>query len=145
MDNEKNNTTDPDRAVKEKYAELLGVAHKVLLALEQAEDLYGQWRELLSEATSTQSEIVAQSFRPFIEKGLVPGAYFKIENSDKIYQITQIRHLAYGVIDITAPDKTINAQLSTAAGSTIDRFILLPDYQPAAANAPAESEGGGDE
>lgn len=141
MDNEKTNTTDRVWAVKEKYAELLGVAHKVLLALEQAEDLYRQWRELLSEATSTQGEIVEQSFRPFIEKGLVPGAYFKIENSDKIYQITQIRHLAYGVVDIINPDKTLNAPLSTAAGSTIDRFILLPDYQPAAANDTAESEG----
>lgn len=42
MDNEKTNTTDRVWAVKEKYAELLGVAHKVLLALEQAEDLYRQ-------------------------------------------------------------------------------------------------------
>lgn len=100
-----------------------------MLALEELEQLKHTWLELLADIKSADYEIVFQSFRPFIEKGIVPGAYFRIENSDVIYRVETIRKLAYGVVNIEEPDKIINAALTAHGGSTIDRFILLPDYE----------------
>ena len=118
------------QAAKEKYADLMGVYHDLILALERAEQLQGEWRQLMQELNTTDDNIITATFQPFIDKGIVPGAYFRIENSDKVYKVVQIRKLSYGVIDITEPDKVINAQLQQYDGqSTIDRFILLPDYK----------------
>lgn len=118
------------QAAKEKYADLLGVSNDLMLALERLEQLKGEWRKLMQELNTTDDNIIAATFQPFIDKGIVPGAYFRIENSDKVYKVVQIRKLSYGVIDIAEPDKVINAQLQLYAGqSTIDRFILLPDYK----------------
>lgn len=118
------------QAAKEKYADLMGVYHDLMLALERVEQLQGEWRQLMQELNTTDDNIIAATFQPFIDKGIVPGAYFRLENSDKVYKVVQIRKLSYGVIDITEPDKVINAQLQLYDGqSTIDRFILLPDYK----------------
>ena len=118
------------QAAKEKYADLMGVYHDLMLALERVEQLQGEWRQLMQELNTTDDNIIAATFQPFIDKGIVPGAYFRLENSDKVYKVVQIRKLSYGVIDITEPDKVNNAQLQLYDGqSTIDRFILLPDYK----------------
>jgi hypothetical protein len=118
------------QAAKEKYADLMSVYHDLMLALERAEQLQGEWRQLMQDLNTTDNNIIAATFQPFIDKGIVPGAYFRTENSDKVYKIVQIRKLSYGVIDIADPDKVINATLQLYDGeSTIDRFILLPDYK----------------
>lgn len=118
------------QAAKEKYAALLGVYNDLMLALERAEQLQGEWRQLMQELNTTDDNIITATFQPFIDKGIVPGAYFRTGNSDKVYKVVQIRKRAYGVIDIADPDIVINAQLQLYDGqSTIDRFILLPDYK----------------
>lgn len=125
--------------LKERYSALLGVANKIRSALEEAEQLHGEWQDLQNRIAETNSEIEQNIFQPFIDKGIIPGSYFKIENSDKIYKVVSIRHCAYGVIDISEPEKIINAQLDLEpTGSTINRFIPLPDYKEVF--APAESE-----
>ncbi len=118
------------QAAKEKYADLMGVYNDLMFALESAEHLKGEWRQLMQELNTADDNIIAATFQPFINKGIVPGAYFRMENSDKVYKAVQIRKLSYGVIDIAEPDKIIKAQLQLYDGqSSIDRFILLPDYK----------------
>lgn len=125
--------------LKEQYSALLGVANKIRSALEEAEQMHGEWQDLQNRIAGTISEIEQNIFQPFIDKGIIPGSYFKIENSDKIYKVVSIRHCAYGVVDIADPEVIINAQLDMEpAGSTIKRFIPLPDYKEVF--APAESE-----
>lgn len=86
------------------------------------------YEDLLIKIQDAERVNVEKIFAPFIEAGLIPGAYFAMK-SDKLhaYKIVSIRGECYGAADVNSLDKVLNMPLERNGKSYIDKFILLDE------------------
>ena len=71
---------------------------------------------------------VESTFAPFIEAGLIPGAYFALK-ADEVhaYKIVSIKGDCYGAADVNSLDKVLAMPLEANGNSCIDKIILLDE------------------
>jgi hypothetical protein len=96
--------------------------------LYKLENSIDDYENLLHKIQDAERENIESTFAPFIEAGLIPGAYFALKSDEvHVYKIVSIRGEAYGAADVNNLGKVLTMPLEVNGNSCIDKFILLDE------------------
>ncbi len=96
--------------------------------LHKMENTIEDYRNVLNEIERQHGEDTEKIFAPFIDAGLIPGAYFMVTGNDtNVYKIVAIKEDQYGVIDVNNPKIVINMPLARDGKSFIKRYIKIDE------------------
>jgi hypothetical protein len=98
------------------------------ILLHKMENTIDDYRNVLNEIERQRSGDTEKIFAPFIDAGLIPGAYFMVTEDDMhVYKIVAIKADQYGVIDVNKPEKVINMPLERDGKSFLERYIKIDE------------------
>lgn len=98
------------------------------MLLHKMENTIEDYSAVLNEIERQHGEDTEKIFAPFIDAGLIPGAYFMVTGDDMhVYKIVAIKADKYGVVDVNKPDKIINMPLERDGKSFLERYIKIDE------------------
>jgi hypothetical protein len=96
--------------------------------LYKLENSIDDYENLLHKIQDAEQENLESTFAPFIEAGLIPGAYFALKKDEvHAYKIVSIKGDCYGAADVNRLDKVLAMPLEVNGKSSIDKFILMDE------------------
>jgi hypothetical protein len=96
--------------------------------LYKLENSIDDYENLLHKIQDAERVNVESTFAPFLEAGLIPGAYFALKSNEvHAYKIVSIKGDCYGAADVNSLDKVLTMPLEVNGNSCIDKFILLDE------------------
>lgn len=98
------------------------------MLLHKMENTIEDYRAVLNEIERQHGEDTEKIFAPFIDAGLIPGAYFMVTGDDMhVYKIVAIKADEYGVVDVNKPDKIIKMPLERDGKSFLERYLKIDE------------------
>lgn len=91
---------------REDLNELKEFAEKMENIFCEMDNMFDQWRDFCRAKKQLENEQVEANFQKLIDKGLIPGVYFKKFDSEDIFQIKGIGRDCYIAINVTVNDGT---------------------------------------
>lgn len=89
---------------REDLQELKDLAEKMENLFNSLENTFEEWRDFCRAKKQLENEKIEENFQKLIDKGLIPGAYFKKFDSEDIFQIKGIGNCFYVAVNTTAGD-----------------------------------------
>ena len=98
---------------KEDFQDLNDFAEKLENVFCEMENMFDQYRDFCRARKKVEDENIEANFQALIDKGLIPGAYFKKFDSEDIFQIKGIGNCFYIAVNVTVGDgKTYKMPIS---------------------------------
>lgn len=121
---------------REDFNELKEFAEKMECIFCEMDNRFDQWRAFCRGKKQLENEKVEANFQKLIDKGLIPGVYFKKFDSEDIFQIKGIGNGFYVAVNATAGDgKTYKMPLT----HYITGESLADKYEPCEAPNPSQN------
>ena len=92
---------------KEDLKELQTFAAELANTLDSMDNLIAQYRDFTACKKRLTEEQLQADYQAFIDRGLIPGAYFKKFDSEDIFQIKGIGSDCYTAVNISHPDDKV--------------------------------------
>lgn len=89
---------------REDLQELKNLAEKMENLFDSLENTFEEWRDFCRAKKQLENETIEANFQKLIDKGLIPGVYFKKFDSEDIFQIKGIGNGFYVAVNATAGD-----------------------------------------
>lgn len=91
---------------QEDLQELNALADRMEALFDSLENTFGEWRNFCRTKKNLTDKQIQENFQKLIDKGLIPGVYFKKFDSTDIFQIKGISSDCYIAINVTVNDGT---------------------------------------
>ena len=91
---------------REDLQELNALADRMEALFESLENTFEEWRAFCRTKKNLTDKQIQENFQKLIDKGLIPGVYFKKFNSTDTFQIKGISSDCYIAINATVNDGT---------------------------------------
>lgn len=91
---------------KEDLQELNALADRMEALFDSLENTFEEWRDFCRTKKNLTDKQIQENFQKLIDKGLIPGVYFKKFDSEDIFQIKGISRDCYIAINVTVNDGT---------------------------------------
>jgi hypothetical protein len=92
---------------REDLQELNTLADRMEDLFDSLENTFEEWRDFCRAKKQLENETIEANFQKLIDKGLIPGVYFKKFDSEDIFQIKGIGNGFYVAVNATAGDGKI--------------------------------------
>jgi hypothetical protein len=89
---------------REDLQELNTLADRMEALFDSLENTFEEWRDFCRAKKQLENETIEANFQKLIDKGLIPGVYFKKFDSEDIFQIKGIGNGFYVAVNATAGD-----------------------------------------
>ena len=89
---------------KENLQELNALADRMEALFDSLENTFEEWRDFCRTKKNLTNNQIQENFQKLIDKGLIPGVYFKKFDSTDIFQIKGISRDCYVAINATVND-----------------------------------------